>query len=170
MKALLYTILIFSQIACKNQYFTKVNKTLKADYPRKNSKIIESSFSVRKKIFELGYLSFITEKDTIFFLDDYHLESSTHYGSIWTKNKSFHYSYNKYVNKNMINEIIMDKKNNERGNKTFNLISKWDTTKIRQESNLNYNQLNPSHVVSAYRVYKNQEHIITNRITFRPFY
>lgn len=162
MKALFYIIMIFSQIACKNQFFTKVNKTLKADYPRKSNKTIESSFSVRKKIFELGYLSFITEKDTIFFLDDYHLESSTHYGSIWTKNKFFHYSSSND------NVIELSKAPLESG--IISLVSKWDTTNIKKESEINYNKLNSSHLITAYQVYKNQEHIITKSITFRPFY
>jgi hypothetical protein len=169
MKTLFIFTLVLILSACKNDYFLMVNRRLDSNFQKKNG-VIESFYNVRKKIFNKGFLSFISEKDTIFILSDYHIESSTHYGSIWTKNKSFHYSYNRFVNKNLINEIIIDKTNNERGNVIFNLISKWDTTKIRYESNVNYNQLFPSHVVSAYRVYKPENKIIIDKIIFRPFY
>ena len=162
MKKSCYILLILLQVSCKNQYFTKVNKLLDSDYPRKSNKIIKSSFEVRKKMFELGHLSFITEKDTIFFLDDYDLPSATHYGSIWTSNKSFHYS--------LSNDGVTELSKAPLESGILSLVSKWDTTEIRKESEINYNKLNSSHLITAYQVYKKQEHIITNKITFRPFY
>ena len=118
MKTLLYSfILAFILIACKSDYFTAVNKKL---YPNltKRDKVIVSSYHVRKKIYEEGYLSFITEKDTIFFLSDYDIPSATHYGTIWTKNKKFHYAYS--------NGIVSEREEDpiEKNNSILTMISK----------------------------------------------
>lgn len=162
MKAIFFTILIFLQVSCSSHYFTRINKTLDADYPAKSNKTIKSASEVRRKIFELGFLSFITEKDTIFFLNNYDLPSATHYGSIWTLNKSFHYSFSKGI----VTELLKTPIEND----ITSLISKWDTTDIKKESEINYNRLNPNHTITAYRVCSSQKGIITDKIIFKPFY
>lgn len=164
MKTLLCPIiLLFTLASCKSDYFTTVNRKLDPNLTKRD-KVIVSSYHVRKKIYEQGYLSFITEKDTIFLLSDYDLPSAIHYGTIWTKNKRFHYSYS--------NGIVSERDEDpiEKSNSILTLISKWDTITIKKESSLNYNQLFPSHMVLAYRVYKPDKKIIIDRIKFRPFY
>lgn len=165
MKILYILILIVVLTACKADYFQIVNKRLSINLPKRN-KTFESFYHVREKVYKSGFLSFVTEKDTTFLLEDYDISSATFYCSVWTKNKSFHYSFSD----DLINEIIINKTNNERGNVIFDLISKWDTTAIRKESNINYNKFNPSHEVLAYRVYKPAKIIIIDKIKFRPFY
>jgi len=156
------SVLLFVLFGCKSASFLdSASKEIESSIARNRRQIFVSDYQIRKILIRQGYLSFVDEKDTLYLLGDHDLPSETYYGSIWTNKKMFNYSYQK--------DKVEEKSSPPFREKMIKLISLWDTTSIRKESNINYNLLNPSRVVTAYRVYTLNTKIKVDRIDFRPF-
>jgi hypothetical protein len=148
-------------IGCEKSLYQSFNKSIEIVDKKNVKNLIISGFEARKALFDQRYLSFIGEKDTIFLLESYDLPSETTYGAIWTSKKYFSYSYS--------NGRIVEKDKSLFSQEIVQLISKWDTTKISQESSFRYIKTLPSNLYSGYRVFKLNKKIKVDKIIFKPF-
>ena len=153
--------LLVALAGCKTTYVQSVNSALDSTLKKRGKSIFITAYEARNRLINQGRIDFISEKDTIYFLEDYDFPSETFYGAIWTKQKSFYYLYS--------NSVIEEKDETLFKKDILNLITPWDTTNITRESNLKFNRFNPNHFISAYRVYELGHKIKVDKILFRPF-
>jgi hypothetical protein len=160
MKKLLFLTQIIVMFACSKDYLSLVNSKIKQINRQKNS-ISKTCSEARKIVIDSSHLKFISEKDTIYIIEEYDIPSATFYSSVWTRQGELHYGY--------LNGIEI-KKESPFSKKIIHSVNNWDIAKIRSEEKINYNQLDSSHLITAYRIHNSQKNILVDTIKFRPYY
>lgn len=120
-----------------------------------------SFHKIRMKMYKDKHPVFLTiQIDTLFLLEEYHLEDGKFACKIWNTKKSVNYIYrfSKFdYPHNLFSEYMI------------RLGRKWDTTQIRREE-ANYPNTNPSNIIYSTRVIKVSNGYRIDTFSFRNFF
>ena|ERR1700761_9182243 len=159
---LLISSIAYSQtadfLALSNKIYTK-NGGLS---DKSNFKLNDYKKDARMKVYKLSSSFFLKNKiDTLYFLEGYNIETATFNGTIWNKNNSISYNYNK--GKLAIQHSVFT-------DYQIQLITRWDTITIKKEEKINGNWLDNNLYINALRCYKKGKDWQIDEVYFKNFY
>lgn len=149
---ILMIIIVMSSFKNNCDYFRKISFLIEEKYNPTHKGLSSHNISngisfhkIRMKMYKDKHPAFLTTQfDTLFLLEEYHLEDGSFTSSIWSIKNNIYYTYqlNKfYYPTNLFSKYMIG------------LVQKWDTTQIRQEE-AHYSNTNPSSIIYSTRVIK----------------
>ena len=149
----------------KRAYFLRLSDKITKDFATKKAQKNNLFKEAREKVYNQALFLKESKTDTIYILEKYNLVLATAYGRIWTRTNNVTYEYRRKKGGNELNYV----KNKVFSNNQVDLITKWDTLKIRNEERNPCNSVT-NNIIRAYRCLPNENLVSIDEITFLDFF
>lgn len=162
------TIIVMSSFKNDCDSFRKISLLIEEKYNPTHKGLSSNDISngisfhkIRMKMYKDKHPAFLTTKiDTLFLIEEYHLDDGSFGSKIWNTENNINYTYQfgkfEYPT-NLFSKYMIA------------LVQKWDTTQIRREE-ADYSNMNPSSIIYSTRVIKISNGYKIDTFSFRNFF